>query len=646
MRIPTIPAIIAFFFFLLAGIASAQRTQGTVPPRPNIPTTDPFGDGTATPGSRTAEIIVEVVDESGTPLRDQALVKLYGDNSNTTTWGTTQKRSEVEFDAVLPGDYEIEASAAGYETTTQTLKVVSSHEVANVLVRLKVGSTDKASAAKPGQLLAPKAGREAEKGIAALKAGNLNEVQKHFDAAYKLAPTNADVNYLLGLLYLQKKDAAQAKSYFTKAASFDPQHVRSLSALGQLLLTEGDYKAAAVPLEQAVSVDGGRWQAHSMLANVYLHERDFEKAKREAELAIKSGKGAGGDAELTLGQALAGLGKISEAIQTLQNYLVSEPSSQAAPAVRDAIARLQSPSRTSAEEHPSPVGFNNANPASVTSLPGTTEADLPLPTWGPPNVDDAKPVIALGAACPADFVIDEAGKRVKELVENLARFDATEDVLHETLDELGKPVTKETRKFDYQVSISEPQQGQLKVDEYRNGLTDHGDFPAHIATKGLPSLAFDFHPDMRDSFDLVCEGLGSWDGQATWLVHFRQRSDKPSRLQSFQFDDGTVRVDLKGRAWIAASTYQIIRLEADLVNSERRIQLLTEHQIVEYGPVEFKNRNMQLWLPTRADLYMDFRHQRFHRRHSFGHYMLFSVGSTQKISQPKIPDPPAQTPDH
>jgi hypothetical protein len=194
-------------------------------------------------------------------------------------------------------------------------------------------------------------------------------------------------------------------------------------------------------------------------------------------------------------------------------------------------------------------------------------------------------------------------------------------------------------------SISEPQQGILKVDEYRNGLTDQGDFPTHIATMGLPALAFVFHPDMRDNFDLVCEGLSSWQGKATWLIHFRQRPDKPSNLQGFQFDDGSETVDLKGRAWIAASSFQIIRLEADLVSPVRRIQLLTEHQTVEYGPVEFKNRNMQLWLPTSADLYMDFRRQRFHRRHSFSHYMLFSVGTSQKISQPKIPDPPVQKPD-
>ncbi len=216
--------------------------------------------------------------------------------------------------------------------------------------------------------------------------------------------------------------------------------------------------------------------------------------------------------------------------------------------------------------------------------------------------------------------------------------------MQEDLDELGKPVSKETRKFDYIASISEPQPDVLKVDEYRNGLTDQGEFPGGITTNGLPALAFVFHPDRRRDFDLVCEGLGTWNGKATWLVHFRQRPDRPSRQQSFNFTDGSFTVDLKGRAWIAADTYQIVRREADVVSPVRKIRLLTEHQVVEYGPVQFKKKNTELWLPLNADIYMDFRRQRFHRRHSFSHYMLFSVGTSQRISQPKMPDTHQQNP--
>lgn len=637
-----ISLLLAFPFLLCPTNTLAQRAAA--PPSNSGPTTNPFETGTPTFSTPLSSVVVTVADENGLPLGEQALVKLYCDTNNTNTWGTTQKRSEAEFDNVAPGDYEIEASAAGFQSGTQTLTVISAHEVFTVLVRLKLDVAGDTPATKPGQLLAPKAQKETEKGLTALKAGNLNDAQKHLENAFKLAPTNADVAFLLGYLYLQRKDKVQAKTYFEKATSFNPQHARALTSLGELYLDDGNYKAATDPLERAVAADPNHWQAHWMLASAYLHQNELEKSAQQAKLAIQTGKGAANNAELVLGDALAGLRKSKEAIEAFQTFLEANPNSSVDTAVRDAIAKLQAPPKIEAVSEPASTALASG---SVPNLAAATapDASLSLPTWGPPNVDDEKPVLAAGTKCPSDHVIDMAGRRVKELVDNLSNFDATEDVVHENLDVLGKPIDKETRKYDYIASISEPQKDVLKVEESRNGLTDKGGFPAGIATKGLPALAFVFHPDRRQDFEMVCEGLGQWDGQATWLVHFRQRPDKPSRELSFDFNNGSVTADLKGRAWISATNYQIVRLEADLVNPLRNIQLLTEHQVVEYKPVQFKKANTVVWLPAEADVYMDFLHQRFHRRHSFSHYMLFSVRTSERIDQPKVPDTTQEKPD-
>ena len=69
------------------------------------------------------------------------------------------------------------------------------------------------------------------------------------------------------------------------------------------------------------------------------------------------------------------------------------------------------------------------------------------------------------------------------------------------------------------------------------------------------------------------------------------------------------------------------------------IQLLSEHQIVEYGPVPFQNKSMELWLPKTAEIYFDFRRHRYYRRHSFDHYMLFAVNSSEKRNEPKAAPP-------
>jgi len=92
---------------------------------------------------------------------------------------------------------------------------------------------------------------------------------------------------------------------------------------------------------------------------------------------------------------------------------------------------------------------------------------------------------------------------------------------------------------------------------------------------------------------------------------------------------------LRGRAWIATDSYQIVRMETDLVNTLPEIRLFADHTMVEYGPVSFKSRNVEMWLPQSAEVYSDWRGKRMHRRHSFSNFMLFSVDEEQSISEPK-----------
>jgi hypothetical protein len=105
-------------------------------------------------------------------------------------------------------------------------------------------------------------------------------------------------------------------------------------------------------------------------------------------------------------------------------------------------------------------------------------------------------------------------------------------------------------------------------------------------------------------------------------------------MQTYNIAGKSYAVGLKGRAWITADKFQIVRIEADMVSPMPEIQLLSEHQSVEYGPVPFVSRNTTLWLPKSAEIYFDFRKHRYYRRHSFDHYMLYSVDSVEKRKEP------------
>jgi hypothetical protein len=122
-----------------------------------------------------------------------------------------------------------------------------------------------------------------------------------------------------------------------------------------------------------------------------------------------------------------------------------------------------------------------------------------------------------------------------------------------------------------------------------------------------------------------------------WQVHFRQRSDKPNRIRAYKtgINGPSYVIALKGRAWIAADTFQIIRLETDLVAPVRQIRLVADHTAIEYGPVQFKSRKVNMWLPQSAEVYFDWDKRRVHRRHSFNNYVLFAVDDKQRIAPPK-----------
>jgi hypothetical protein len=155
-----------------------------------------------------------------------------------------------------------------------------------------------------------------------------------------------------------------------------------------------------------------------------------------------------------------------------------------------------------------------------------------------------------------------------------------------------------------------------------------------------------FHPNDSGSFSMRCEGQVSIKGQRVWQIYFRQRADKPNTTRAYNFGASrpSYSVALKGRAWFTADTYQILRLEADLIDAVPEIQLTVDHILVEYGPVHFRSEGVDMWLPQTAELYTDVRGRRVHQRMNFGDYLLFSVDEKQKIAIPRS-DPIASTPD-
>jgi tetratricopeptide (TPR) repeat protein len=591
----------------------------------------------------TGSVVVRVFDSHNMTLKQQAFVRLYSINSGVLLRGAlTNLDGSVSFDN-LPGVgwYAVDVSAAGYQTQRKQFQVNDTFTYTEVDVNLLPASGETTLTYMPASDLPGKARKHLDKGILAFRAGKLKQAQKELTDAYNAAPKSAVTNYLLGIFYLQTKDIPDAERYFTSAVSIDPKDVPALIGLAHVRYEKSDLKGSADALQKAIALDGKQWEALWLLAEIDLRQRDFQKAQKEAESAVEFGKGAANGAEFIEAAAFAELGETAQAVKMLQTFLRDAPSDRNAPVARQLAGRLEMElaaattvavapapapaAQPTAASHPSVA--SNSSEALAVSLP-----KLPLPDWEPAGVDQERPPMADGVTCPAAQVIKEAGERVSELVDSVNRIEATERVTHEELSTLGHPISIEKRKFDYLISIEGSDSGLLMVDEDRQG---GGGFLGHISMFGLADLPLIFHPSLRRDFQMTCEGLGKWEGRATWLVYFRQRPDRPEQIRSYQLLDGSsYTAGLKGRAWIAADTYQIVRIEADLMKAIPQIGLGSEEDVIEYAPVPFRSKNTVLWLPSSADIYYFYDHRPYHRHHTFTDYRLFSVSTSQKIGQP------------
>jgi tetratricopeptide (TPR) repeat protein len=567
-------------------------------------------------GRRTIAIRVTVLDSNKQPLKQQSLVRVTSQETGRVYF-TITRGTEAIFSDVAPGKYLIEAGAAGYVAVHQQIDIPDLAHDFTETVYLGRDPAAVSLSLDDEKQLPSKARKDALKGIQALELGNFVEARKYLEAADRRYSSSASIKFLLGYLALQQKEEDRELEYLLAATKLDPHSLRAQNLLAQLYYQRGDYAHAAEAARGVVTRSADSVVARRVLAVSYLKLGEYEKARENSQWLVDHGGSQGASARLILGQALADLGQFKEAIPVLKAYLEGDPSSSVAPQVKDLISKLEQ--NVNAE-----TGI--ADPALAAAMAANSRVGMPS------DVDSEKPTVAAGVQCPANL-LQKTGDPSKLLVQSVAQYSAIEHMVHENISPQGTPRNRETRQYNYVVSISEPSKDILHVQEYR----DAGDLnmPDNITTTGLPVLAIAFHPLFRNDFEMNCEGLGEWNGKATWLVHFRQKDDKPSRLRSYVVNKNYYPVALKGRAWISADNFQIVDLETDLVRGVPEINLRTEHTSVDYGSVEFKKNRTDLWLPTSADLYVSLGNKRFHRSESFDHFMLFATDTNQTEKVPK-----------
>jgi tetratricopeptide (TPR) repeat protein len=565
--------------------------------------TNPAQAGSAQP-SRTGPLVdldITLRGPDDTILEEPAALTLVGSTGQIYKQGTT-KNAHVRWTELTPAQYGIHIVAPGFERAFRQIDAHTSGEVeVTVELRRQTGS----------------------------------------DQAYPPVSEDSEVNYVFGLYASRWNDLTQAKLYWMSCLQLQRDYVPALLSMGEALLSENQTSDAKGYLDRAEKIAPSYWRTHALLAEVFVRTGSPAEAVQHAQRALELGHQEAAGVSPLLSRAL-----VAQATEVLRAYLTEHPDDVDA---KKQFEHLNAPAEFRSSESLS-ADVRDRTGLSPTTPPASVKsavAQPPSPSrgsrWMPADVDADVPSVEVGAGCNLQEVLQKTGLRVQEFVENVQRFTATQSLLHEAIKKSGKVSEKQQRKYDYTVSIEEIRPGFLGVEEYQSSGSNLQDTLGGLTSKGLPALILIFHPYYSGTFSMRCEGLSTLNGKRTWQIYFRQRDDKPNSIRAYRvgLNKPPHPVALKGRAWFVEDSYQIVGMQTDLVNALPDIQLAAEHTIVEYGPVHFSSRGVDLWLPQTAELYSELKGKRVHQRMTFSNYLLFSVDDRQKISSPKtIPEPP------
>jgi tetratricopeptide (TPR) repeat protein len=490
-----------------------------------------------------------------------------------------------------------------------------------------------------------KAKKEYFAACAALQEKKTDSAEKHLRKAVQIYPKYSTAWVTLGQMLAAQNNSDEARHACAEGSTVEPNYVPAFLCLAELAARAKAWYDVLQFSNRAIQLDPVSTAiAYEYNAAANLRTNKLDDAEKSALRALAIDKDNHEPRlHFVLAQIYEAKGDRPNEIAQLKEYLkfadnpddvamVKQYLSQldGSEAGRDDLAAQRQPETlNSSSERTAEEGRKAGAPRlSETSLNGETISER---SSAKPRYEDLPP------GCNLEDVLPQVERRIEEFADNVQKFTATESLVHESFNGSGHVARAERAKYDYIVAIDESIPGILQVNEHQYSHSSSEAIRANVVTKGLPALLLIFHPLYAGDFSMVCEGLVILKGSPAWQIRFQQRANKPNRIRSYQIGatGPAYEVNLEGRAWFTADSYQIVKLEADLIKAIPEIQLTIDHTSAEYGPVHFRSRGIDLWLPQTADFVSERNGKRLHERIVFGDYLLFAVDNKQEIAAPK-----------
>jgi len=269
-----------------------------------------------------AEISITVKDASGAIIAAPAAVTIYSGGMPVNRSSTSHGRAF--FIPPRMGDYTVVVEATGYKTAEKDVTVTVSDKI-ELDINLQRELAANETMGVPGRpILAPDAQKALSKGAQALKEGKLEEAEKELAKAANLAPSNPDVLYIQGMLFMRQTHWDKAEVVLQKADQIEPNQPRYLSALGMAYCNQGKYGPAIASLEKSIQAEpNATWETDWALGKAYYYQQKYDQALKMAEQAHSTSHATSPQAELLLAQCLTAVGRYEDSAKVLREFLKS-----------------------------------------------------------------------------------------------------------------------------------------------------------------------------------------------------------------------------------------------------------------------------------------------------------------------------------
>lgn len=463
---------------------------------------------------------------------------------------------------------------------------------------------------------------EYQQGCTALRKKKNAEAEKHFRKAVHEYRKYATAWVTLGQVLQTEKQTDEARDACSQALVAEPKYAPAYLCLADIAARAHAWAETLKLSGRALELDpSGNAIAYEYHATAHLNLHNLAAAEKDALRAAEIDRDHREPRlHFVLAQIYEAEGDASNEAAQLREYLKYCDSAPDAAMVEQYLAELER-SRT---------GVAAGDSAEGTGVVGSPR--LSMQDWGPPDIDAGVPPVLGNGGCPLAQILKEATKRTLDLIDNMDRFSASERIEQIDIDRNGKRHTSTVEILNYVAQIEEKLSAYPRIREYRAGGT--GDRRATLVDFGTAAFALIFHPNRVGNFDFRCEGLTELQGSPAWQVHFVEGRDPNQAFSAIRTGKSLHLIRFKGRAWITTDSYNVLRIETDLVAPIAEIDLRREHQVITYTPVEFPRRNIRLWLPESSSLYVAYRGHHYERVHTFLDFQLFSVESAEAVKEP------------